>query len=151
MAHRIDSLTVTGFRALNRLHMDGLGGVNLFVGKNSTGKTTLLEAIHLLLSADIRPRIYDLLVDREEYNLRRWSAERTSRGQDSSALSFEALFFGRPHLGDAPSFLIEGGKKGPSLEMSFAWLRPQRGDDASIRYLPSGLIPTFGTLGFERQ
>lgn len=137
MAHSITSLSIVGFRALNRLDIRRLGGVNLFVGKNSTGKTTLLEAIRLLLSGDIRPRIYELLADREEFNLRRWAPERGARDPDGPSLSYEALFFGRPDLSENPSFQISSGFGGPNLEMSFTWLHPERGDDASLRYFPS--------------
>jgi ABC-type lipoprotein export system ATPase subunit len=137
VARSITSLSIVGFRALNRLKIDRLGGVNLFVGKNSTGKTTLLEAIRLLLSGDIRPRIYELLADREEFNLRRWAPERGGRDADGPSLSYEALFFGRPDLYEHPSFQISSGLGGPNLELSFTWLRPERGDDASLRYWPS--------------
>ncbi len=137
MARNITSLSIVGFRALNRLHIERLGGVNLFVGKNSTGKTTLLEAIRLLLSDDIRPRIYELLADRDEFNLRRWAPEHGARDADGPLLSYEALFFGRPDLSANPTFRISSGAKGPNLEMSFTWLHPERGDDASLRYFPS--------------
>jgi hypothetical protein len=41
------SIQVENFRALERFWMDGLGRVNLLVGGNNCGKTSLLEAIHL--------------------------------------------------------------------------------------------------------
>lgn len=39
------SVEVTGFRGLKHLTVEGLGRVNLIVGKNDCGKTTLLEAL----------------------------------------------------------------------------------------------------------
>lgn len=44
----IRTLTVENFRALRKFHMSGLGRVNLLVGTNNSGKTSVLEAIHLL-------------------------------------------------------------------------------------------------------
>ena len=38
-----DSLHIQGFRAFEDLHLKGLGRVNLLVGKNDVGKTTVLE------------------------------------------------------------------------------------------------------------
>ncbi len=45
------SVTVKNFRAITDLHVDGLSRVNLFVGHNACGKTTLLEGIFFLIGA----------------------------------------------------------------------------------------------------
>lgn len=41
----IDSFSITNFRCFDRLQLSGLKRINLIVGDNATGKTTLLEAI----------------------------------------------------------------------------------------------------------
>lgn len=46
--HVIHQLEITNFRALERFQMDGLGRVNLLVGTNNSGKTSVLEAIAML-------------------------------------------------------------------------------------------------------
>lgn len=46
-----DKLTITNFRAITNLEVNNLGQVNLFVGANNCGKTTLLEAVFLLCGA----------------------------------------------------------------------------------------------------
>ena len=43
-------LTITRFRRFRDLQVSGLKRVNLFAGPNNSGKTTLLEAVHLLAS-----------------------------------------------------------------------------------------------------
>jgi ABC-type cobalamin/Fe3+-siderophores transport system ATPase subunit len=43
----LESLEVRGFRAFNHLLIERLGRVNLIVGKNNVGKTSLLEALLL--------------------------------------------------------------------------------------------------------
>lgn len=43
-------LTITRFRRFRNLQVSGLKRVNLFAGPNNSGKTTLLEAVHLLTS-----------------------------------------------------------------------------------------------------
>lgn len=45
----LNSVTINGYRAFRKLDITGLTRVNLFVGKNNTGKTSLLEAIELLV------------------------------------------------------------------------------------------------------
>lgn len=43
------SLRITGFRDFERLSVERLARVNLFVGGNNSGKTSLLEAVEILL------------------------------------------------------------------------------------------------------
>ncbi len=45
--HALDNLTIARFRGLRDLSLAGLGRVNLLVGKNNSGKTSVLEAISL--------------------------------------------------------------------------------------------------------
>ena len=49
----LNSLRVTNFRAFRDLHISRLGKVNLIVGRNNVGKTSLLEAVHLYSSGDV--------------------------------------------------------------------------------------------------
>ncbi len=53
-----DSLKVQGFRAFNSFELPGLTRVNLLVGKNNAGKTSLLDAVEL---AALGGRISSLL------------------------------------------------------------------------------------------
>lgn len=43
----IDTLTIQRFRGLTELTLEGLGGINLFIGDNNSGKTSVLEAISI--------------------------------------------------------------------------------------------------------
>ena len=43
-----EKLTISRFRGLSRLEMDGLGDFNVILGANDVGKTSVLEAIFLL-------------------------------------------------------------------------------------------------------
>lgn len=44
----LDSLTIRGLRGLRDIELDKLGRINLIVGQNDTGKTSILEAVFLL-------------------------------------------------------------------------------------------------------
>lgn len=46
----IESLQVEGFRAFQNFSMSGLGRINLIVGENNSGKTSVLEAVQLVAS-----------------------------------------------------------------------------------------------------
>lgn len=62
----LDSLLIKNFRAFRELKIDRLGRVNLFIGKNSTGKSSLLEAVQLLCNNANEADLYDLLRGRNE-------------------------------------------------------------------------------------
>jgi hypothetical protein len=47
----IPSLHISGFKLFRELDLPKLGSLNLFVGKNNTGKTCLLEAVELYASS----------------------------------------------------------------------------------------------------
>lgn len=51
----LTSLRVTGFRNFPSLSMEGLTRVNLLVGENNAGKTSVLEALEVLLVARTQP------------------------------------------------------------------------------------------------
>lgn len=47
----IESLRIEGYRGFEQFEMSGLGRINLLVGRNNAGKTSVLEAIRLLATA----------------------------------------------------------------------------------------------------
>ena len=69
MASRLHfpSLTVKGFRGIRDLALPDLGRVTLLSGKNSVGKTTVLEAVRVFASRGDSRTIVDLLGNREEF------------------------------------------------------------------------------------
>ena len=48
---RITGLMVKNFRSIEQLNLDGLGNLNIFVGKNNSGKSTVLNSIDVLTKA----------------------------------------------------------------------------------------------------
>lgn len=57
----ISSIRVEGYRGFERFEMSGLGRVNLLVGTNNSGKTSVLEAIYLLASAGDPGALWQML------------------------------------------------------------------------------------------
>ncbi len=104
----LTGLNVFGFRPFERLELKNLSRVNLVVGKNSLGKTSLLEAISIFSAEGSPARIRDLLVNRGEISLDTRSDADADSGS-AEGFSYESLFYGRPDLAEAcPSFSIEG-------------------------------------------
>src|SRR5437660_1158818 len=66
MGVMISSLTIEGYRCFEHFEMSGLGRVNLLVGKNNSGKTSVLEAIFLLMSQGDPLLVWQLLLRRGE-------------------------------------------------------------------------------------
>ena len=62
----IHSIEIGGYRGFDRFEMNDLGLVNLLVGGNNSGKTSVLEAIYLLTSRGDPSSIWQLLWRRGE-------------------------------------------------------------------------------------
>ena len=61
------SIRISGYRGLDSFRMDGLGRINLLVGTNNCGKTSILECIELLRSSGNRYVLSSILGRRGEY------------------------------------------------------------------------------------
>jgi AAA ATPase-like protein len=72
----ISSFHIEGYRGFPRLDITGLGQVNLMVGKNNSGKTSVLEALHLLTSRGDGGALWQLLWRRGERYLGQPDAQR---------------------------------------------------------------------------
>ncbi len=62
----IDSFRIQGFRHFDDVEIKRLSHVNLIVGKNSAGKSTLLEALRIYCSKASQETISDVLKNRRE-------------------------------------------------------------------------------------
>lgn len=81
----LDSLEIKNFRCFEHLVIEKLGRVNLIVGKNSVGKTALLEALWLFCSDAPWPVIHKILYDRNELVIYNMPA------QSVKSLQYEAI------------------------------------------------------------
>lgn len=84
---RLPSLVIKNFRGLDHLTIPQLGRVNMVVGKNNSGKSSLLEAVSLY-AAPIA--IAGMLHARNEYEVMTGA-----NGKDQIRLLFQHLFYGR--------------------------------------------------------
>ncbi len=100
----LDSLQVRGFRAFRDLQIPHLGVVNLIVGKNNVGKSSLLEALRLYAENGSPSLIRELLVTRQESREVIHSSQVFSASEfddeDEPFQSIKYLFYGRPDIID---------------------------------------------------
>ena len=88
----LKTLALRGFRGFESYELTDLATVNLIVGKNNCGKTTVLEAVYLLASDGDPDAFYDIAERRDELNHRIPSASVPSPLRYEVVLS--PLFYG---------------------------------------------------------
>ena len=66
MATHIESFQLSDYRGIKKLELNNLGAVNVFVGDNNVGKTSVLEAIQLLCAPN-KYSLVQLARQREKY------------------------------------------------------------------------------------
>jgi AAA15 family ATPase/GTPase len=83
----LKSLKIKNFRCFEEFDLLQFGRVNLLVGKNNSGKTSILEAIHILNSPSSFQPFLDIIDSRGEYSLS--EKESNSSTFDASHFFFE--------------------------------------------------------------
>jgi hypothetical protein len=89
----LSSLEIAGFRAFEQLSFSRLARVNLIVGKNNVGKSSVLEAVQLYADGGASGTIVDLL---EQRDLLDYAASKKARdGLERLETALEQLYFRR--------------------------------------------------------
>ncbi len=86
----LDSLHVEGFRGLKSLEVERLARINLFVGMNQSGKTSLLDAVQILLDRGSPRTLYECQARRDERFVVRYHED----GSQTVAPRLDTLFHG---------------------------------------------------------
>src|SRR5215203_6091896 len=85
----LDSLQIENYRAFRSLRIERLGRANLFVGKNNTGKSSVLEAVRLYASQGSEDVLWTILDSHDETH----AAERVQL--EDRLYAVKQLFHGR--------------------------------------------------------
>jgi hypothetical protein len=110
----LNSLEIQRFRCFRELRIERLGRVNLIVGKNNVGKSTILEALRLFASPSLRV-LLEILASRNE--IARAEIELWSR-IIGSPIPIDSLFFGRRGLNDGAIWIGPSDSPDQSLEVT---------------------------------
>lgn len=142
----LSSLCIRNFRGIESLALSCLGQVTLLAGKNSVGKTTILNAVQVYAARGRHTEFGWILRDREELRV-----VIDENGADSLEPDWSALFYGRRIIRDRR---ISIGPKGAGAQLT---VEPTALSEAQFAHLeerlPSelwgyswqGLQTTFGT------
>jgi len=107
----LDSLEIKNFRCFEHLVIEKLGRVNLIVGRNSVGKTCLLEALQIYAVKAEPHTLQILLAQRDEFRMDREPVDQTDA--ERLALSFAEgirnIFYDR-NLTPGQTRITIGGK-----------------------------------------
>ncbi len=117
----LDSLEIKNFRLFKHLEIERLGRVNLIVGKNSVGKTTLLEALRLYATRGDFSVIWEILSARDESSRISQIGVRYEVAHQAEALSY--LFHGYPEETKISQPITVGpsGLLSKWLRITFEW------------------------------
>jgi hypothetical protein len=98
----LTSITVDGFRSFEHVAVSNLGRINLLVGENCAGKTSLLEAIRLFGAGGHPSALLASALDRGEYDI-----EERDEGPAERMIALRFAFFGRM-VHEGGRFVIDG-------------------------------------------
>lgn len=82
----LNSLIIENFRSLEKLEVSTLGRINLIVGRNNSGKSSVLDALKVYASSADESIIIDILNEHDEFYILE---------EKNSTSPFESLFYGR--------------------------------------------------------
>jgi len=130
----LNSLEIRNFRGFHHLQIEHLGRVNLIVGKNNIGKSSLLEALRLytqrfsptlvweILRARDESRYSSGVLDESKYLLTSRSLDRPEN-LESQLLALKYLFYGRKTIRTHVELIQIGplNSQDETLSISIGW------------------------------
>ena len=139
----LDSLEIKNVRLFKHLEIERLGRVNLIVGKNGVGKTSLLEAIRIYAYRAFPTVIMNMLRSRNEINFEMVRSKVDSEGE-VWYLALRHLFYGRPDLfKEEPEFQLGPVPAKDKEETLFVDFRDVRSGFVSSR---GGFVDPIGSF-----
>jgi ABC-type transport system involved in cytochrome c biogenesis ATPase subunit len=138
----LSSLEIQGFRGFRHLQIEKLGRVNLVVGKNNVGKSSLLDALQIYASEADPNIVWQLLRARDESRYDPYDRERRVPGDigiGSQLAGLKYLFYGREEIDIgmrlAPIVIGPMHSVTDSLNLSIGWFTMEMDEEEGIRKL----------------
>src|ERR1041385_484042 len=127
----ISSIKIEGYRAFEEFEMEGLGRLNLLVGTNNSGKTSVLEALYLLTSQGDPIALWNVL----------WRRGERIRSEVSPQTELDVchLFHGHEtHLGS--KFTLSATNESPTRTVTYAIAQLKQKEQKSLLEEPAGYV-----------
>ena len=120
----LDSLIIKNFRSLTDFEVAKLGRVNLIVGKNSAGKSSVLEALRIYAGNGQRELLDSISAEHDE----RYRVRETERTEPDAPLPFQDFFAGRNFPADDDTAIQIGSARTPDdvLRVQHVFLAEER-------------------------
>lgn len=131
---QLNSLIIQNFRGFENFQINQLGRVNLIVGKNNIGKTSLLEAIWLYANRGSSVTIYDILKDRDEHRV--FNLNTDSEQTQQEILAIKNLFYQRNDFTDQTQTLQIGNTRENYLQLQARWYQVEMDDNDNLMPKP---------------
>ena len=120
----LKSLTIKNYRAFESFKLDHAARVNLIVGTNNSGKSSLLEAIYLIASEDASSSFIYILNERGEFSLESIDPRYVTRQLGNYQISH--IFHGHDLAGDKAITIQSEAKNNASLKIFMRKKDPQK-------------------------
>jgi predicted ATPase len=120
----LDSLIIKNFRSLADFEVAKLGRVNLIVGKNNSGKSSVLEALRIYAGNGQRELLDSISAEHDE----RYRVRETERTEPDGPLPFQDFFTGRNFPADDDTAIQIGSALKPEdvLRVQHVFLAEER-------------------------
>jgi AAA15 family ATPase/GTPase len=136
----LDSLTIQNYKALKNLDIARLGRLNLIVGKNNSGKSTVLEGIRIL-AAQGNPSLVDEIIITHDDEILTLSKQDFAGGSEDEIHIYEGLFTDRAFPADGSPIFIGTYEKDKYVEIRRVFFK----DETIETKDDSGVITTSRT------
>jgi len=154
----LDSLEIKNFRAFKHLRIEKLGRVNLIVGKNNVGKSTLLEALWLYTMKGEPAVLNQILFERDEAPSSNRSdvirpngaqrgvdSHRSVLDAESRAMTLNNIFHGRTDTRKPHEPIVvrssDGDNKAVSVDVIWPFSQPTNNGNSGPIKLVVDLVP----------
>lgn len=151
MNAQINTLRVTRFRSLRDLTVGPFGRVNLITGKNNSGKSSILEAIRILVTEGATSTLQNILNYREENTNAPPEIEQGLSPDDTS--SYSSLFSDFPNIGGCSDpFTVsnmDDGTPVKTISIRVGWFSERADPETGRRIFSEEDFDLFGeSIGF---
>ncbi|MBA8035649.1 AAA family ATPase [Citrobacter freundii] len=134
----LKSVYISNFKGLKEISIPSVGNLNLIVGKNNSGKSSLLEALMLYASGGSESVLHELSVSHDEVSRERFRPTEYQQTDSESQsfitnemLPYEHLFYGRTFDQREPIHIGESESERSTKSLVISFMKDRKRNDKS--------------------